>query len=134
MSSVVKNMLLTSLDQSSLVKTIKEFIINKSYPLEDRWEVFCKAIDCGLTESQSYVPRLDNLHDDMVMYDGVVHAERYQTFTMPDIIERYNDNFDKDGNPCEYGNLDKWNKFGFDPVAFKEEVMEKFIGSFMYDW
>lgn len=134
MSKTIKDMLLLSLDQSGLVKTIKEYIVDKKYPLEDRWEVFCKAVDNGLAEQDPFMINLNSLHDDIIMYEGLVHADRYMTIDIPSIIERYEDNFQENGEPWKSNNLDKWEEFNFDPVAFKEEVMEKFIGSFVYDW
>lgn len=130
----IKEHLIGMIKSNDLSALVKKYVNDKKYSLDDRWEVFCAAANRGLTNSESFIPHLDSLHDDIVMCDGTVHAERHQTFTMSEIVERYEDNFDEEGNLYKYNNLDKWNEHGFDPVAFKEEVMDKFIGSFTYDW
>lgn len=110
--------------KDNIKEVVKQYVQDTSIDLDERWEIFEKS---DLGEHQSWIAHFDSLHDDICMYDGLVHVDRHQIVTVFDIVERYNDDLRSD-------DIEDWEKFGFDPVAFKEEALAKFIKSWEYDW
>lgn len=111
---------------------VKEYIQDKSIPLDDRWEIFEKS---GFGCEKSWIQHLESLNDDIVMYDGLVHADRHQAVSVFEILERYYEH--KEDFEKKSYNADKyleWQKYKFDPVAFQEECLEKFVKGWVYDW
>lgn len=107
--------------RENIEQTVKEYVQDKSIPLDDRWEIFEKS-ECGLCKS--FVANLDSLNRDIVCYDGLVHVDRNQTVSVFDILEQYESGED----------TSKWEMYNFDPVAFQEECLSKFLKGWKYDW
>jgi hypothetical protein len=117
--------------RDNIESIVKEYVQDKSISLDDRWEIFEKS---GFGDCPCWVQHLESLHDDIVMYDGLVHTDRNQTVSVFDIIEAYNEarqEYEEDDSDDDF---EKWERFRFDPVAFKEECLFKFIKGWKYDW
>lgn len=118
--------------RDKIEQVVKNYVQDKTVPLDDRWEIFEKS---GFGEHQYYSVHLDSLHDDIVMYDGLVHADRHQSISVFEIIEKYNENkedFEKQNYAAK--NFLEWQKYKFDPIAFKEECISKFLKGWDHDW
>lgn len=99
-------------------KEVQIYCRTKSIPLEERWSVFEK---CGvfLGKDKDWNHTFKSLPDKFIMYDGEYHVNRYQTVIMINVVDYIIECYG--GNDI---NLDK----------FKEEILEEFIWSFVYDW
>lgn len=111
------------------IKNAKEeliaFCADKNNSLEDRWETWCDAPD-ALKDTGSFAADFAGLPDEFIMYDGIHHADRYQTVKLKSLIVTVKDALDNQYDDCDPATID------FD--AFKESVMSKNLGSFIYDW
>ena len=114
--------------QAQITANLKLWVVDKDIPLDERWDVFIKS---GLGTKDSWITRFDSLGQDYFMYDGEYHCERYQTIHMDNVWERMTDDtrlylteFSDTLKPEVAAKLD----------PFREEVLEKFIQSFYYDW
>jgi hypothetical protein len=128
-----KDQILSFFDlRNNIESIVKEYVQDKSISLDDRWEIFEKS---GFGNCPSWVQHLESLHDDIVMYDGLVHVDRNQQVSVFEIIERYYEH-KQDFEEQTYNAKDfaKWQKYKFDAVAFKEECLFKFIRGWKYDW
>jgi hypothetical protein len=112
--------------RDKIEQVVKDYVQDKSIALDDRWEVFEKS---GFGSCPSWVQHLKSLHDDICIYDGLVHIDRHQNVCVFRILERYEDHLGYDTEK-----LQKWQKYNFNPEAFKEECLEKFIKGWVYDW
>lgn len=118
--------------RDEIESVVKQYVQDKSIPLNERWEIFEQS---GFGEHQCWIKHLDSLHDDIVMYDGLVHADRMQSISVFTIIERYEDDMeDLDDEEKNDPDENKWLKYKFDPITFKEECLAKFIKGWDYDW
>ncbi|MCP4437544.1 MAG: hypothetical protein GY810_01210 [Aureispira sp.] len=110
----MKNTILQMLDDiDDIRENLKIWVVNKEIPLDERWEVF---IESELGEARPFIVRFDSLGEGFVCYDGKIHIERYDVIDVSEIVEGLMDN---DPSLIE---------------AFKEEVLEKFVRTFKYDW
>ena len=111
---------------------VKQYVQDKSISLDDRWEIFERS---GFGEHNCWIKHLDSLHDDICMYDGLVHVDRNQDVSVFYIIETYKEDVESYNNQdwCK-DNILEWKKYGFDPDNFKEECMQKFVKGWKYDW
>jgi hypothetical protein len=120
--------------RDKIEQVVKDYVQDKSIALDDRWEVFQKS---GFGSCPSWVQHLKSLHDDICIYDGLVPTDRHQNVCVFDILERYQDDlsnaslYDDEWNTK---NLKQWQKYNFNPEAFKKECLEKFIKGWVYDW
>jgi hypothetical protein len=110
---------------------VKQYVKDKSIPLDDRWEIFEKS---GFGKHNCYIQHLDSLHDDICMYDGLVHVDRNQDVSVFDIIEAYKEAVESYDEDDDDEDILKWKRYGFDPDSFKEECMQKFVKGWKYDW
>lgn len=118
--------------RDKIEETVRDYVQDTLMPLNDRWDIF-KQSDLGY--ENYYIQRLESLHDDIVMYDGLVHVDRNQTISVFEILERYYEH--KEDFEEESYNANKyleWQKYKFDPIAFQEECLEKFVKGWVYDW
>lgn len=97
----------------------KFYITCDIVPLEDRWNVFLKAPP-NLRVTKGYVQHFKGVPEDFIMYDGPLHAERYETIDVELILEALEQNLEE--------------VKGIDIEAFKEDVLSKNIYSYQYDW
>ena len=118
--------------RDKIEEVVRDYVQDTLLPLDDRWEIFEKS---GFGEHNSYITHLDSLHNDIVMYDGLVHADRNQSISVFEIIKRYNEHkedFEKQTYNAKH--FLEWQKYKFDPVAFKEECLAKFLKGWDHDW
>lgn len=110
------------------------YIQNKAIPLDERWAVFVLA-PSNLKDHEEYGPNFETLHPDFIMYDGPVHMERGQTMSTLDLIESIEESLKDlaDNSYCGREWAEKLFKL-VDINALKEEIMEKNLKSFNYDW
>ncbi len=113
-------------DVNDLREDLKIWVVNKDIPLDERWELFIKS---ELGESEGWNLNLNSLPRDYVSYDGSISCERYQTMRMEEVI---------DVLEYQVGNLDS--RYVHKDAKYvciedvKEEILEKFIKSFTFDW
>ena len=120
------------------------FIIDKTIPLDERWDVWALA-PSELKNDQSWIVRFNNLHDDAIGYDGVIrNAERHETVHIDDLMDSIEESLAEfaegppDASKSEWAH--RWYKQkqkvfeDFDLDALKEEILEMNLGSFEYDW
>ena len=94
--------------KESIKSDLKKFVVDKSYPLNERWDLF---IESDLGDDDKYMP--------------------YTNFF--DITHKYQSNFKKYELAFVEGiskNLDTEEKEN----SFKEEILQMFIKSFIFDW
>ena len=100
------------------------YIFDKDYSIESRWDVYLAAPH-EMKKHKSYIEHFKSLPDDFIGYDMPYYVEKYQTVNIIRLIERvleYNDNFDE--NQGKLINID----------MLKDEILQKNIGSFEFDW
>lgn len=109
--------------RDNIKEVVRDYVQDTLLPLDERWEVFEKSeLGCHYP----FVFHLESLNRNLVCYDGVFHTERCQSVSVFEVIERYYESDEK--------RLSVWKKYGFDPIAFKEECLAKFIKGWVYDW
>ncbi len=101
-----------------------KYIAEKSIPLNERWNAFVTAND-ALKNPVTYGPNFDALPEDFIIYDGVIHMDRYQTMDTCDLVERI-----EEGQDCD--EHEAYHKV--DINALKEEILADNVGSFTNDW
>lgn len=129
------------------------YITNKDVPLSVRWQVWLDAPD-SLKHTNGYISegRLeafkllgygDRRNEAIQSEDGLVWADRYQTINMVDIIEnileslldKFEVGYDED---FDYDNLDGYSEKCPEIQeflnAYREELLEKNLLSYSYDW
>lgn len=117
---------------SNLRLYVYHYIDDKKIPVEKRWKVWCDA-PSQIKRHQTWIMRFESLGEDAIMYDGEIHCERYQTLEVGDIFNQLLDSYMWDkyaDTPMEVDNVEWSPRL----KAFAEEVMEKRLGSFVYDW
>lgn len=118
--------------RDNIKQVVKEYVQDTSIDLDERWRIFERS---GFGENPSWIQCLKSLHDDICTYDGLVNVDRHQQVSVFEIVERYNeDKEDFDVGNTWAKNYLEWQKYKFDPVAFKEECLAKFIKGWKYDW
>lgn len=105
-----------------LKQQLLSFITNKDIDLDVRFEAWEKA-PVTMKEHKGYTETFAGLPDDYIMYDGCVHADRYLTVTINDILAAAT------GHYSEEAILSPENI-----ILFKEDVLAKNVVSFVYDW
>ena len=105
-----------------LKESFKEFCQNKSIDIEDRWEVF-EQIGAFFGVDEWSIVDFKSLPEEFIMYDGDMHTERYQTVNTVNIIQ-YIEECSEDNSEFSGINIDE----------VKEEILDKFLWSFVYDW
>ncbi len=105
-----------------LKQQLLSFVTNKDIDLDVRFEAWEQA-PVTMKEHRSSTEYFAGLPDDYVMYDGWVHADRYQTVTVSNILEAAT------GYYSEEAILSPENI-----ILFKEDVLAKNVVSFVYDW
>lgn len=131
---VLENMQTLHAKLEEIKPNFATYIQNKAIPLEERWAVFSLA-PSNLKEYEEYGPDFDTLHPDFIMYDGPVHMERGQTMSTLDLIESIKESLKdlEENSYCGREWAEKLLKV-VDVNALKEEIMEKNLHSFNYDW
>lgn len=100
---------------------LKIWVKDKNIPLEERWKTF---IDSDLGDHKPFIERFEGMDDEN--YTDKYYIKRYQTVDVEALYEwGTEDNYD-DEEP-ELNTVEKQN-------AFKEDVLNKFIKSFEFDW
>ncbi len=101
-------------NKEKLKTDLKEWVKDKSIPLDERFEVFIKSnLGDHRRFSESFNCKLGNVYLDYL-------EQRYETQKVDEIIDFYN----------EY--KEKFTET--DLITFKENVLEKFVKSFEFDW
>jgi hypothetical protein len=119
MSEAVK---LVKNQQKELEKTLKLYVINKEIPLQERWDVF---VESELGKAHPWIQHFKSIKivEDWMYSD----FNKYETYQTKDLVERLQENIGNDMGP-----LDEVTQELVD--AFKEEILEKFLKSFQFDW
>jgi hypothetical protein len=118
--------------RDKIEETVRDYVQDTLLPLDDRWEIFEKS---GFGDCPCWVQNLKSLHHDILCYDGLVHIDRNQTVSVFYIVERYYEDLqDALENTFSVNKMEEWRKYKFDPVAFKEECLAKFLKGWKYDW
>ena len=105
-------------------------------PLDERWELFVTAND-AFKNFSSYLTSFDSLPDDTIMYDGLVHMERYQDMTTVDLVDRLIEAIaetDEEGFVGIYSPEEQEMRRSIDLNKLKEEILATNMGGFTYDW
>lgn len=101
------------------------YIKDKSIPLADRWEAFCAAP----TEFQEHESWIQHFDSEELLPNGEINF--YDDFYVEKYTEVYMENF--------IANIEEDPDYHEDwtpeiIAAFKEEILEKNMGSFTFDW
>ena len=105
-----------------LVKDFEEWCKDKTIPLDERWDIFMKS---GFGKHHTYYWDFKTF-DQNAFHDGE-HVRRYETCDPVRVI----DEFGKGERLEDFIDQDNYDKLVID---FKEEVLEKFIKSWNFDW
>jgi len=95
------------------------YIRDKNISLDDRWKMFCKA-PMQMRNTDSYIVTFnwEKKYHEISWYDSFGY-DRYATVDMEDVITAMWEN--EENNEEELKDM-------------KEEILEKNLGSFIYDW
>lgn len=116
-------------DSNPLKEKYLNYIQDKSIDLEERWEVFCKA-PTDWKEKDSYIVHfqvekaLKANGGEISWYDDF-YIEKNETIHLMNVIERLEEE------------TETFEELGWNSELikqFKEEVLEKNLASFDYDW
>lgn len=104
----------------------EEYIKDQDIPLTERWELF-KWAPNWLKGTLSNIIGMDEImgNRDLVMYEGPIHAERYQTMEFATIIESLEENY-------EPGEVEAKYNVRIDDI--KERILAANVATFVYDW
>ena len=102
--------------RSALSDSVKAIVQNREIPLDDRWDLF---IDSDFGEESGCIVDLESI--DLENYYGDSWINRYQTLDFGIIIEHLTDDAEDAEDLKAIQNA-------------KEEILQKFIKSFIYDW
>lgn len=108
-------------EKEILTEELKEWVKDKSIPLEERWEVFVKS---ELGERISYYEQFEGVESDGY-YDNY-YIEKYQTVTTGQLFEI--------ASKPTYTNKEPELNTQEQKDSFREDVLDKFIKSFENDW
>ena len=101
--------------KEELTKKVKEYCQNKEYPLDDRWNLF---INSNFGKHKEYYAEFEGIDSDRYFDD--FYIEKYATVEVKYLLER---------------GIDKQILDSDDQInTFKEDVLEQFIKSFIFDW
>jgi len=93
---------------------LRQTLINTDIPLEDRWKLFTHATRFNFYRKRdSYVPSFKSISDDDI-HDAFCE-QRYMTISMERLLER-----------LDLSEVDE--------LKLKEEILQKGITEFVYDW
>jgi len=109
--------------RDNIKEVVRDYVQDTLLPLDERWEIFEKS---GFGEQKQFIFPLDSLHENIVCRDGVFSVRRYQNISVFEILEAY--------DTTDLDTILLWELYGFDPIAFKEECLAKFIRGWVYDW
>lgn len=114
---------------NTLKVEMREHLSDQSIPLAERWNLFINLPkDCY--EKSFYGPSFSNMGD-LVLYDGFIHAERYETINVIDMISRIETAKQDIDSQAPHFQKDLKR---VDVDLLKEEAMKKMLGSFVFDW
>lgn len=99
--------------KEELKKELKEYVKDKKIPLEERWELFVKS---KLGNHSRYYYEFEGIDwNRYTLYDDF-YTDKYAQITVDAMLETARELED------------------FDEIAFKKDVLNKFIYSFENDW
>lgn len=101
--------------KENIKSDLKNFVVDKSYPLNERWDLF---IESDLGEHTNYYAEFEGINSDRY-YDDF-YIEKYETVQVKYLLKR----------GIEKQILDSDYKINM----FKEDVLTQFIKSFEYSW
>lgn len=111
----------------------KEYVQDKSIDLENRWELFLMGGHL-FAEEETYIQHFKCLNDDVICFDSPpFYPDRGRTIFCRDVVDtliefKEENNYERVSLSCkecvENLNLDE----------LKEEILEKFLWSFNFDW
>jgi hypothetical protein len=103
------------------------YFADQSVPLDKRWSAFVEAPDYVKDDRGSMCSELDKYFgDDVVRYDGVVHAERHSRHSTTNIVESLEEDYD------ELDEVDRGERVHISVI--KERILADNFGFFEYDW
>lgn len=112
-----------------LIPRYKAYIADKTIPLEDRMAVF-RAAPYEWKDHQSWIVHFDSeklLEGGEIFWYDDFYVERHETVDVYDFIVARLDDWltENDYEPEDIAKI---------MTAFKEEMLEKNLGSFVFDW
>lgn len=120
---------------AALKPDFDEFIKDKSYSLEERWEVF-KNANSELSNHQSWIIDLPTKNNyDFSWYDEF-YTERYQTINLVQFVEETLADLEEEAKDSESYQHESKKKLweSLDVNQIKEWILENNIKSFKHDW
>lgn len=117
---MLESLTLIKQSQAAIALGITDLLKNKDFPLEDRWELLLNSEDLLSTETygDGEIEILTRDGKSVTPYDDF-YIEKCQTKYYSDMWETI-----IEGEPDAYGNVDEW----------REAVLARGYGSFIYDW
>ena len=108
---------------------LEGWVKDKSTPLNERWDVFILMKSGSRSGWMEDFKTLNDLAGEVSWYDDF-HLEKHETMDMERLVEHVAENIDETG---EYALFD--GKVTEKVVEdLQEEILEKFIWSFKFDW
>ena len=122
-------------NKKEVTELLKEYVKNKRIPLEERWILFLSS-KLGVTND--YYVVFNTLNEDFYNDTGI---NRYENITVEWLLDLLIDHSIEESeitrffiNKLDSKKLTKETYLNASLDLFKEEVLEKFIYSFNYDW
>lgn len=105
----------------------ERYFRDQSVPLDERWAAFVAAPDYLKNGKGNICSELDEYFgEDVVMFDGVFHADRYARYETSQVVELLEE---------EYSELDEVDLVERIPLkVIKEKILHENFGFFEYDW
>lgn len=115
------------------------YISNEQIPLEERWEVFSKAPHYLKEECGTNIFDYQDSGMDIVGYDCIIHAERYQVVDVVEKVQWLEELFIeyayyRDEDPDTYHQVTVLLNSGYSLRELKEHILKHNAGYFTYDW
>lgn len=104
--------------KETLTTALKEYVKDKSIPIDERWEAFIKADVAPIANTYHNPDGID--WNKYTLYDDF-YCDKYATMTAQSLFELCEDKADDED-------------FEYDPEAVKEYFMENFISGFINNW
>ncbi len=126
----LKNNIVTAVNMVNIAKAqFAETIKDKQIPLEERWKLF-EETPLYIKGFEPWVERFIFSGEQIAFYDDF-DVEKGSTVDLHDIVQTLTEQLSHDGhyNPIE---LTEANILDLD--ALKEDILQRNIGSFVYDW
>ncbi len=99
-----------------VISSLKDWVKDKNISLEERWEVFIKS-DLG-TKSK-FIERFIGIDSDDYDQEGPIYLSKYEYISVEKLLDLA---------------IEAEVIFENDIILFKEDVLNRFIAGFKFDW